>query len=62
MIKLMDENRGIVEHDINNLVFYMNGGLDYNDAYLLTLDQRKNLGQMIQKHFDNMNPKKQQQM
>lgn len=35
----------------------MNGGLDYNDAWLLTADQRKSLSKVIEKHYKAMNPK-----
>jgi hypothetical protein len=62
MLKVLDTNRSIIETDINTLVYYMNGGLDYNDAWLLTLEQRKRMSQVIQRHFDAMNPKKGSQL
>ena len=58
MLAVLKSNRDIIETDIGNLVYYMNGGLDYNDAWLLTVDQRRNLMNVIQKHFDAVNPKK----
>lgn len=58
MLDTLQSNRNIIETDISSLVYYMNGGLDYNDAWLLTLDQRKNFMSVIQKHFNAMNPKK----
>jgi hypothetical protein len=58
----MDENRSIIEQDVNTLVFYMNGGLPYNDAWLLTQDQRRNMGNVIKKHFEAQNPKSKQQL
>jgi hypothetical protein len=54
----MEKNRRVIEADVNTLVFYMNGGLDYNDAWLLTTDQRRSLGHVVEKHFEAMNPKK----
>lgn len=58
MLDVLETNRSIIESDVNTLVYYMNGGLDYNDAWLLTTDQRKNLMNVIKKHFDAINPKK----
>lgn len=43
MLSVLESNRNGIEIDINSLVYYMNGGLDYNDAWLLTLEQRKNM-------------------
>ncbi len=62
MIKVLDSNKLIIESDVNTLVYYMNGGLDYNDAWLLTIEQRKRMTQVIQRHFDAMNPKKGSQL
>ena len=60
MLETLDRNRNIIETDIGTLVFYMNGGLDYDDAWLLTYDQRKRLTEVVQKHYDAANPKKKQ--
>lgn len=57
-LKVLSDNRSIIENDINTLVYYMNGGLDYNDSWLLTNDQRKKMFSIIKKHFESMNPKK----
>lgn len=38
------------------LVFYMQGGVSYNDAWLLTLQQRKIMHDVIEKHYKAMNP------
>lgn len=62
MIGTMDKNRKVIESDISTLVFYMNGGLDYNDAWLLTNDQRRGMSKIIEKHYDAMNPKKSNQL
>lgn len=58
ILSILAANRAIIEDDVAGVVYYMNGGLDYNDAWLLTLDQRKRMMGVIQKHFDAMNPKK----
>lgn len=57
-LTLLESNRNAIETDINSLVYYMNGGLDYNDAWLLTLEQRKNMTNVIKRHFEAMDPKK----
>lgn len=58
----MEKNREAIDNDVNTLVFYMNGGLDYDDAWLLTSDQRVNLARVIERHFKTMNPNSKQQM
>ena len=56
------KNIGLIEQDVNALVFHMQGGLDYDDAFLLTADQRKLMAKMIQKHYDDQNPNKKPQL
>lgn len=56
MLDVMTDNRNVIEHDVEALVFYMNGGLDLNDAWLLTVDQRKRMSSIIEKHFEAQNP------
>jgi len=51
----MDKNREAIESDITTLVFYMKGGIDYNDAWLLTTDQRKQMAKVIEKHYAAVN-------
>ncbi len=62
MISVMERNRSTIENDISTLVFYMQGGLDYNDAWLLTLSQRKNMSLIIEKHYEAMNGNKKQML
>jgi hypothetical protein len=57
-LTLLDKNKTAIEMDINSLVYYMNGGLDYNDAWLLTIEQRKNMMNVIKRHFEAMDPNK----
>jgi hypothetical protein len=62
MLDILNKNQSLIESDIASLVFHMNGGLDFDDAYLLTADQRRMMAIMIQKHYDAQNPKKQSQL
>jgi hypothetical protein len=62
MISVMERNRSTIENDISTLVFYMQGGLDYNDAWLLTLSQRKNMSSIIEKHYSAMSGNKKQML
>jgi hypothetical protein len=55
MLAIMDKNRKIIEEDIATLVFYMKGGITYDDAWLLTTDQRKTMARVIERHFEKMN-------
>lgn len=57
ILATMERNRRMIDDEIATLVYYMNGGLDYNDAWLLTADQRKTMAKVIEKHFKAMNPK-----
>jgi uncharacterized SAM-dependent methyltransferase len=62
MLAICYKNIGLIEQDVNQLVFHMQGGLDYDDAFLLTADQRKLMAKMIQKHYDDQNPNKKPQL
>jgi hypothetical protein len=61
MLGSMNKNVIAVEKDIASLVYYMNGGLSYNDAWLLTSNQRKIMVKVIEDHYKAMNPTKGQQ-
>lgn len=50
MIDQMDKNKKSVTNEVASLVFYMNGGLDYNDAWLLNADDRAVMANIIEKH------------
>lgn len=58
MLETMEKNRNIVHSDIANLIFYMQGGVDVNDAYLLSIQQRKIMNKVIQNHYEAMQNKK----
>jgi len=62
MISVCNKNVTLIEQDVNALVFHMKGGLDYDDAFLLTTDQRQSMAKMIQKHYDDQNPNKKPQL
>ena len=55
MLEVMNKNRDSIETDINYLVYHMNGGLPYDDAFLLTQDQRQSLAHMLKKLLDPKN-------
>ena len=62
MINTCNRNISLIEQDVNALVFHMQGGLDYDDAFLLTAEQRSLMAKMIQKHYDDQNPNKKSQL
>ena len=62
MLNAMDRNRKIINDDIASLVYYFQGGLDFNDAWLLTADQRKRMAKIVEKHFENMSGNKNQKL
>lgn len=62
MLDVLAKNRLIIEEDVATLVYYMNGGLNYNDAWLLTREQRKIMTHVIERHFKAMNPNAKQQL
>jgi len=54
----MEKNRNIIDQDIMTLVFYMQGGISYNDAWLLTSDQRQRMSKVVEKHYEAMSGSK----
>lgn len=58
----MEKNRKIIEEDIATLTFYMKGGVSYDDAWLLTTDQRKTMARVIERHFEKMSGKENQML
>lgn len=57
MLSGMNRNKKMIEEEIATLVYYMNGGLDYSDAYMTTSQQRRTMSKIIEKHFEAMGPK-----
>lgn len=62
MLQVMERNRSVIETDISTLVFYMKGGINYNDAWLLTEKQRKIMSKVIEKHYEAMSPNKKEKL
>ena len=62
MLDVLAKNRLTIEEDVATLVYYMNGGLNYNDAWLLTREQRKIMTHVIERHFKAINPNAKQQL
>ena len=56
LLDTMENNIKVIESNIASLVFYMGGGLNYNDAWLLTVQQREVMNKVIEKHYAAMNP------
>ena len=53
----MERNRNAVQQEVATLSFYMQGGLDYNDAFLLSAEQRSIMSKIIEKHYEAMSGK-----
>lgn len=53
----MERNRKAITKEMVTLSFYMQGGLSFEDAHLLSADQRSMMSKVIQDHFDAMNGK-----
>lgn len=58
MLTTMERNRNAIEHDLASISFYMQGGLSFSDAHMLTADQRKMMGKIIEKHYEAMSGQK----
>jgi len=54
----MASNRAAIQHELGMLTFYMQGGISFNDAHMLSSEQRKMLSKVVQKHYEAMDPKK----
>jgi glutamate formiminotransferase len=42
-----------IKEEVLRLCWYMRGGLDYNDAMLLSLDDRKIIGKIVKDNLEN---------
>jgi len=51
----MNQDVQKIERDIANIVFYLNGGLNFTDAYSLSTDQLKTLSATVTDHFEKQN-------
>jgi hypothetical protein len=51
----MDKHRKNIEKEIATVVFYMQGGLNFNDAYNLSVEQLNDIAAVIHEHYDKQN-------
>ena len=51
----MEKQRQRIEKDLAALVFYMQGGLVYKDAYNLSNEQIKHLSDAVSEHYEKQN-------
>ena len=51
----MERDRDNIEKEIAQIVYYMNGGLNYVDAYSLSTSQLTSLNDTITKHYEKQN-------
>lgn len=58
MLEIMEKNRSSITTELATLAFYMEGGISFNDLYLLSSDQRSILSKVIEKHYSALNNKK----
>lgn len=53
----MERNREDLDKEMATLAFYMQGGLSFGDAHLLSANQRKNMTRVIKKHYEQQSGK-----
>jgi hypothetical protein len=58
MIDTMEKNRKAIKTEVSTLTFYMQGGLDFNDAYILSAEDRTIMSKVIEKHYEAVNGNK----
>lgn len=51
----MEKDRKKIQQDLAMLVFYMQGGLDFKDAYLLSNEQIEILITTVHDHYERQN-------
>lgn len=52
MLSDMERDRERIEKDIASIVYYMNGGLNFTDAYALDTAQLTRLSNIISEHHE----------
>jgi hypothetical protein len=52
MLTGMERNRKAIQQEVATLAFYMQGGLDYNDGFMLSAEQRSIMSKIIEKHYE----------
>jgi hypothetical protein len=51
----MTKQRQNIEEEIATIVFYMQGGLNYMDAYSLSIEQLEGMSKVINNHYEQQN-------
>jgi hypothetical protein len=51
----MEQERKHIEKELAVLVYYMQGGLSYTDAYHISLEQMKHLSDAVVEHYEKQN-------
>lgn len=54
-LRSMKQDVEATERDIAQLVFYLNGGLNFVDAYELTTSDLNRLSKVVSDHFEKQN-------
>ena len=62
MLGVMEKNRINIEKELIAITFHMHGAVSFNDAFMLTMDQRKYMADFLQSHFNSMDPNKKSQL
>jgi CRISPR/Cas system CMR subunit Cmr6 (Cas7 group RAMP superfamily) len=55
MLGSLDKHRKHIEKEIATVVFYMQGGLNFTDAYGISMDQISLLAEVIEEHYEKQN-------
>jgi hypothetical protein len=55
LLRSMKQDVEATERDIAQLVFYLNGGLNFVDAYELTTSDLNRLSKVVSDHFEKQN-------
>lgn len=53
----MERNLKAIETEMATIAFYMQGGISFDDAHLLSPSQRKAMSKVIEKHYESMSGK-----
>lgn len=53
----MERNIKAINTEMATLAFYMQGGLSFDDAHLLSASQRKAMSKVIEKHYEAVSGK-----
>ena len=52
LLRSLEQEKESIERDISSLVYYMNGGLNFIDAYGLEIQQMSRMTDVINKHYE----------